>query len=77
MSGELPVASPHLTRDSSASMAETINSNNSPEEHPVGYFKSEEEEDEEAPDQDDDAINSDDVLWVGWDGPDDPADPKK
>ena len=58
-------------------MAETINSNNSPEEHPVGYFKSEEEEDEEAPDQDDDAINSDDVLWVCWDGPDDPADPKK
>ncbi|EDR04270.1 MFS polyamine transporter [Laccaria bicolor S238N-H82] len=72
MSGQLPVASPHSTRDSSASMAETINPNSFTEEHPVGYFKS---EDEEAPNQGDDA-DSDDVLWVGWDGPDDLADPK-
>ncbi|EDR04269.1 MFS polyamine transporter [Laccaria bicolor S238N-H82] len=57
-------------------MAETINPNGSTKEPPVGHFKSKEEEDEEAPDQDDDAFNSDDVLWVGWDGPDDPADPK-
>jgi hypothetical protein len=76
MSGELQVASPRSTRASSASVAETINPNSSTEEPPVGYFKSEEEEDEEAPDQDGDATDSD-VLWVGWDGPDDPADPKK
>ena len=74
MSGQLPAASPHSTRDSSASVAETTNPNSFTEEHPVGYFKS---EDEEAPDQDDDGTDSDDVLWVGWDGPDDPADPKK
>ena len=74
MSRELQVVSPRSTRDSSASVAETINPNSSTEEHPVGYFKS---EDEEAPDQEDDATNSDDVLWVGWDGQNDPADPKK
>jgi len=77
MSRELQVVSPRSTRDSSASVAETINPNSSTEEHPVGYFKSEDEEDEEAPDQEDDATNSDDVLWVGWDGQNDPADPKK
>jgi hypothetical protein len=76
MTGELPVAFPHSTRASSASVADTINPNGSTEEPPVGYFKTE-EEDDEAPDQDDQDTNSDDVLWVDWDGPDDPADPKK
>ena len=74
MSGQLPVSSPHSTRDSSGSVAETTNPNSFTEEYPVGYFKS---EDDEAPNQDDDGTDSDDVLWVGWDGPDDPADPKK
>lgn len=58
-------------------MAETINSSDFTEGHPAGYSKSEGGEDLESPDQDGDATNSEDVLWVDWDGPDDPSDPKK